>query len=472
VVVTLIDVDPAQYEAASRVFGGELAAAVGAASKALLNAFDDCTVMAGGDAAGAAWSGSYDRVASATGQSLFDLEQSCVVIGSLLQQSGYNYGRAEAHSDVSGSIPLPPDRTTYSPAQGACVVFPSAAGGAIQLPASLSVASDLLETLWPDGDPAKLLNAAAAWNAAAAALDAAQRLVNDGVYTISSQNAPEIENALTVCQSLSGSLTGIAEQCRLIAKACEVFSTQVDQAQADVINEVSGFIEATMVIELAGAALAVETLGIGEVGAQVGEGFEVANLLTRVGAIATKLLVAARAEVAAVTAVTLDTVNTGLRLILSRVPILADTVDVGRGAATLDGLGQSLRSETWSATWSPRGFDVEAKMGGNLPPGFPTVDKWELSTGAVASIKSVDLLMPTYKNMANLASKLRGYVDKVAGFQGDRLSGVTIRADDITSRVLEVGIPPGASAEQMQVLEEVAKYAQTKGATMIWKEIP
>jgi hypothetical protein len=211
---------------------------------------------------------------------------------------------------------------------------------------------------------------------------------------------------------------------------------------------------------------------IGEDGAQVGEGFEVANLLTRVGAIATKLLVAARAEVAAVTAVTLDTVNTGLRLILSRVPILANTVDVGKGAATLDGLGQSLRSETWSATWSPRGFDVEAKMGGNLPPGFPTVDKWELSTGAVASIKSVDLLMPTYKNMANLASKLRGYVDKVAGFQGERLSGVTIRADDITSRVLEVGIPPGASAEQMQVLEEVAKYAQTKGATMIWKEIP
>ena len=470
--MTLIDVDPGQFEAASRVFGGELAAAVGAVSKALLNAFDDCTVMAGGDAAGAAWSGKYDSVASATGQSLFDLEQSCVVVGSLLQQSGYNYGRAEAHSDVSGSTPLPPDRTTYSPAQGACVVFPSAAGGAIQLPASLSVASDLLETLWPDGDPAKLLNAAAAWNAAAAALDAAQRLVNDGVYTISGQNAPEIENALTLCQSLSGYLTGIAEQCRLIAKACEVFSAQVDHAQADVINEVTGFIEATMVIELAGAALAVETLGIGEVGAQVGEGFEVANLLTRVGAIATKLLVAARAEVAAVTAVTLDTVNTGLRLILSRVPILADTVDVGRGAATLDGLGQSLRSETWSATWSPRGFDVEAKMGGNLPPAFPTVDKWDDISGVVTSIKSIDLLAPTYQKLGSLSSKLRGYVDNVAEFKGDSFTGVRIQLAQIASRVLEVGIPPGASAEQMAVFEEMAKYAQTKGATLIWEVIP
>jgi hypothetical protein len=52
------------------------------------------------------------------------------------------------------------------------------------------------------------------------------------------------------------------------------------------------------------------------------------------------------------------------------------------------------------------------------------------------------------------------------------LSGVTIRADDITSRVLEVGIPPGASAEQMAVFEEMAKYAQTKGATLIWEVIP
>jgi len=49
---------------------------------------------------------------------------------------------------------------------------------------------------------------------------------------------------------------------------------------------------------------------------------------------------------------------------------------------------------------------------------------------------------------------------------------VNIQLAQITSRVLEVGIPPGASAEQMAVFEEMAKYAQTKGATLIWEVIP
>ena len=49
---------------------------------------------------------------------------------------------------------------------------------------------------------------------------------------------------------------------------------------------------------------------------------------------------------------------------------------------------------------------------------------------------------------------------------------VDIRLALIASRVLEVGIPPGASAEQMAVFEEMAKYAQTKGATLIWEVIP
>jgi len=49
---------------------------------------------------------------------------------------------------------------------------------------------------------------------------------------------------------------------------------------------------------------------------------------------------------------------------------------------------------------------------------------------------------------------------------------VNIQLAQIDSRVLEVGIPPGASAEQMAVFEEMAKYAQTTGATLIWEVIP
>jgi hypothetical protein len=49
---------------------------------------------------------------------------------------------------------------------------------------------------------------------------------------------------------------------------------------------------------------------------------------------------------------------------------------------------------------------------------------------------------------------------------------VNIQLAQIAFRVLEVGIPPGASAEQMAAFEEMAKYAQTKGATLIWEVIP
>jgi hypothetical protein len=38
--------------------------------------------------------------------------------------------------------------------------------------------------------------------------------------------------------------------------------------------------------------------------------------------------------------------------------------------------------------------------------------------------------------------------------------------------MLEVDIPPGASAEQMAASKEMAKYTQIKGATMIWDVIP
>ena len=88
------------------------------------------------------------------------------------------------------------------------------------------------------------------------------------------------------------------------------------------------------------------------------------------------------------------------------------------------------------------------------------------------SIKSIDLLAPTNQKLGSLSSKLRGYVDRVAEFKGKDFSDVDIQPEQIASRVLEVGIPPGATAEQMAVFEEMAKYAQTKGAALIWEVIP
>lgn len=53
----------------------------------------------------------------------------------------------------------------------------------------------------------------------------------------------------------------------------------------------------------------------------------------------------------------------------------------------------------WAKDWSTRGMEIDAKLGGNLPPFFPTIDKFE--NGVVTSIKSVDLTAPTYQNASD-----------------------------------------------------------------------
>jgi hypothetical protein len=125
----------------------------------------------------------------------------------------------------------------------------------------------------------------------------------------------------------------------------------------------------------------------------------------------------------------------------------------------------------WSLKWSQRGLEIEAQLGGNLPRSFPTIDKWE--NGVATSIKSVDLSAPTYQNTGTLASRLRGYVDKVGGFDGATFDGTNIDDEEITARALEVAIQPGvASPSQLAVLEQLKQYAASKGVQLIVSEVP
>jgi hypothetical protein len=99
------------------------------------------------------------------------------------------------------------------------------------------------------------------------------------------------------------------------------------------------------------------------------------------------------------------------------------------------------------------------------------VDKWE--NGVATSIKSVDLSAVTYQNPSALASKLKGYVDSVAGFNGRNWDGVFIRSRDITGRALEVAIQPGVgSTAQRAVFDQIQQYATTKGVKLIISEVP
>jgi hypothetical protein len=110
------------------------------------------------------------------------------------------------------------------------------------------------------------------------------------------------------------------------------------------------------------------------------------------------------------------------------------------------------------------GGAVERKLGGNLPANFPTIDKFE--GGVATSIKSLDLGAQTYQTAEGIASRVENYVDKLAKFKGRTWGGVTIKEADITARVLDIAIPPGATKAQQDALNKVAQYGAGKGVTI------
>ena len=129
-------------------------------------------------------------------------------------------------------------------------------------------------------------------------------------------------------------------------------------------------------------------------------------------------------------------------------------------------------SSPWDQGWSQRGFEIERILGpSNLPDSFPTIDVF--SNGRITSIKSIDLSGVSYQTLSRLRSRLTGYVDEVADFNGASLSGVTVDPADITSRELLVGIQTGAaSTVQREVLDEVVQDAAIRGVTVRIVEIP
>ncbi len=73
----------------------------------------------------------------------------------------------------------------------------------------------------------------------------------------------------------------------------------------------------------------------------------------------------------------------------------------------------------------------------------------------------------TYQDTAKLATRVRGYIDSLAGFRGRTWRGVTVRGADISSRSLEIAIPRGAvTPAQAAVFREMAEYARRAGVTL------
>ena len=127
---------------------------------------------------------------------------------------------------------------------------------------------------------------------------------------------------------------------------------------------------------------------------------------------------------------------------------------------------ETIAPSIWKRGWAARGLHIERALGGNLPPGFPVIDRF--ANGIATSIKSIDLTAATYQNAARLTARLNNYVDRVAGFTGTIFRQVRIDEEEITGRVLHLAIPDGSrSSIQREVIELAKIRAKSRGVDLI-----
>ena len=73
----------------------------------------------------------------------------------------------------------------------------------------------------------------------------------------------------------------------------------------------------------------------------------------------------------------------------------------------------------------------------------------------------------TGKNVNNIKSTVKSYIDKLVKFEGATWSGTEITKESIKKKVLELAIPRGATKEQVKILQELQKYAKEKDVELI-----
>lgn len=133
-------------------------------------------------------------------------------------------------------------------------------------------------------------------------------------------------------------------------------------------------------------------------------------------------------------------IATGLSLLLGSVPPAAAVAS---------------HADAWQLGWAARGRYFDEQLGGNLPAGFRTIDRFV--DGVATSIKSIDLNAATYQDAARLTYRLNDYIDRVATYDGGRLGVTVVNSSAISSRALSMAIPKGSMTTVQRAAFEAAR---------------
>ena len=274
-------VDPVSYEAASLAFGTEIAGRVSRTGLGLLDELGGARAMAGSDPAGRAWAASYDDAAALALDVTADVANGCVQLAALLQQTGFNYSRAES-SSTPGALERWPDRVAYTGCPVALGQPPSATGGTSPVPSNWWLIEHAVGLMWPGGHQDRLRAAAAAWSGAAVAIGDATLFVQDALECIAAQVTPEVDDAMTACRAMDRHLWDLVAAYRGLAGACADFAGHIDKAHSEAEHELVSLVEWTVGLQAGGVLLAAFSAGLSEAAAQLAQAERIAATAAKV----------------------------------------------------------------------------------------------------------------------------------------------------------------------------------------------
>ena len=228
-----------------------------------------CGAMAGDASLAAEFASAYDEAAQSALAAIGDLVDAFSTCGRLTAASLENHGHAENRSVISG-------RTVFdgTPCVAGYVAvlpcsLPSSLGGDLGgLPGWASWILDQVEGfVWPDADTDLLREAAACWRSASLQVADLAAYCTTAIRSFSNLRSPEVPIAIEVTESMAARCQAVADQCGVVARACETYADHVDEQRAAILDLVHDLIRDAVIIQGIGIVLGAFTAGTTAAGA-------------------------------------------------------------------------------------------------------------------------------------------------------------------------------------------------------------
>ncbi|MCW2487141.1 DUF637 domain-containing protein [Candidatus Symbiopectobacterium sp. NZEC127] len=106
---------------------------------------------------------------------------------------------------------------------------------------------------------------------------------------------------------------------------------------------------------------------------------------------------------------------------------------------------------------------TQLPKGSRLPEGFKAFDFYDVKTKTAISVKTLNTNTPSrIKDPKQLYTSIKGNIDDVVKFQGDRKLKVILEPSDITKREVIIAIPKTTSTQQWEQINKAIVYGSEK----------